>query len=362
MSNGSMSNVSTAVALRDEGAASIIEAYRDDLAAIMPSHMKPDVFTRLAVSVLSRDPKLLAAAQNNPASLLAALWEASRLGLEPGTEQYYLTHRNSRKRGPEIVGMTGYQGEIELIYRAGAVSSVTVEVYRENDVFVWKKGSLDSHNPPRWVGPQKFPYHEVDWFEEDGPRGALKGVYAYAEMKDGSVSKVIPLNRGHIEKAKEFSQGSNDPWSPWVVHEESMWLKTAAHRLRKWVPTSAEYMREQLRMVADVQAENVAVGVPTQVRPVAAEQLTAEDCRGLADDASTVDELTQALGRAQRAGHALEGDEVFQHFVARRGVLQAQEAAGGEVVLAHAHEGEYDATCEACKAEQAASDRQMAAV
>jgi len=347
-------SVSKAVALRNDGAKAIIDEYRDDLAAVMPSHMNPEVFTRLSISVLSRDEKLMRAAQNNPASLLSALWEASRLGLCPGSEQYYLTSRKG-----EIVGITGYQGEIELIYRAGAVSSVICEVVRENDVFVWKQGSLDDHRPPRWNGPQTQPFHEVDWFSD---RGDLKGVYAYAVMKDGAISKVVVLNRQHIEKAKSFSAGLSTDWSPWKVHEESMWLKTAAHRLRKWVPTSAEYMREQLRAISDVQAErsDSRPQMPAQRAASPVEQLAADDFRAMADEASTMQELTQALGAAQRAGFAQQGDDLFQHFLARKSAIEAQAAGADEVVLAHAHEGDYDANCEACQKERAEADQLMA--
>lgn len=350
----SQNSVSTAVALRKEGASSIIEAYRDDLAAIMPSHLKPEVFTRLAISVLSRDEKLMRAAQNNPASLMGALWEASRLGLCPGTEQYYLTVFKGA-----IQGVTGYQGEVELIYRAGAVSSVIVEVVREKDVFVWKQGSLDDHRPVRWTGPQAQPYHEVDWFSD---RGDLKGVYAYGVMKDGAISKVVVLNRQHIEKAKSFSASASGDWSPWNNHEEAMWLKTAAHRLRKWVPTSAEYMKEQLRAIAEVQSESAqpapTVTMPGQRAAAPVEQMAADDFKTMADDAMTFDELNIALGAAQRAGFAQQGDELFQHFVARRAAIEKRDS--GEVAFGHDHEGDFDADCEGCRAEQAAQDRQMA--
>ena len=247
-------SVSNAVAVRDNGPGAMVEHYRNDLAMVMPSHVKPDTFVRLAVSVLRRDKNLTLAAQNNPAALMGALMEAARLGLEPGTEQYYLVPRKMKGR-LEVQGLRGYQGEIELIYRAGAVSSVNVEVVRENDVFIWTPGKLDSHRPPRWDGPMERPFHEVDWF---GDRGALKGAYAYGVMKDGAISRVVVLNRKDIERAKSNSQGSDSPYSPWQKHEESMWLKTAAHRLTKWVPTSAEYMREQLRAQADVAAERQA--------------------------------------------------------------------------------------------------------
>jgi len=353
-----MSQISTAVALRNEGASAIIDVYRDDLAAIMPSHIKPDVYMRLAVSVLARDPDLMQAAQNNPASLMTALWESSRLGLMPGTEEYYLTVRK-RKGVPEILGMPGYQGEVELIYRAGAVSSVIVEVVRTNDVFVWRQGSLDTHKPPRWVGPQTQPFHDIDWDADPRTRGDLRLVYAYAVMKDGAISKVVVLNRKHIEDAKEFSAGGDKDWLPWRKHEESMWLKTAAHRLRKWVPTSAEYMREQLRAITDVQAEAAqAAGIPSQRPAAQAAQLTVDDFREMATDAADADELTQALRQARQAGFAQEGDELFQHFIACKKAIEAK--AADEVVYAHAHEGDYDPTCEACREEQVAADLQAA--
>lgn len=247
--------ISNAVAVRDNGPGAMVERYRDDLAVVMPSHVKPDTFVRLAVSVLRRDEKLARAAANNPAALMGALLEAARLGLEPGTEQYYLTPRyNGKTKREEIAGIRGYQGEIELIYRAGAVSSVIVEVVRERDIFQYMPGR------------DERPRHEIDWDAED--RGALRLVYAYAVMKDGATSKVVVLNRSAVMKAKAMSKGSDTQYSPWQQHEEAMWMKTAAHRLTKWVPTSAEYMREQLRAHAEVAAE-VRAPLPPMPQPVA---------------------------------------------------------------------------------------------
>jgi recombination protein RecT len=235
--------IGSAIATRDNGPAAMIEQYKGDLAMVMPSHVKPDTFVRIAVSVLRRDPKLMKAANNNPVALMGALMEAARLGLEPGTEQYYLTPRwNGKSKQEEIAGIRGYQGEIELIYRAGAVSSVIVEVVRQNDSFRYAPGR------------DERPVHDIDWDAED--RGDLRLVYAYAVMKDGATSKVVVLNRAAVMRAKAMSSGADTAYSPWQNHEEAMWLKTAAHRLTKWVPTSAEYLREQLRAKADVAAES----------------------------------------------------------------------------------------------------------
>lgn len=247
--------VSAAVAVRDNGPGAMVEHYRNDLATVMPSHVKPDTFVRLAVGVLRRDRNLTQAAQNNPAALMSALMDAAQLGLTPGTEQFYLVPRKAKGR-LEVQGIRGYQGEIELIYRAGAVSSVIVEVVRAADAFRYAPGR------------DERPHHDIDWDADD--RGALRLVYAYAVMKDGATSKVVVLNRSQVMAAKAMSQGSDSPYSPWQKHEEAMWMKTAAHRLTKWVPTSAEYMREQLRAAQEVAAEQAPQAQATQVQQPAA--------------------------------------------------------------------------------------------
>lgn len=277
--------VSNALAKRDTGPGAMVEQYRDDLALVMPSHVKPDTFVRLAVSVLRRDPKLTEAAQNNPAALMGALLEAARLGLEPGTEQYYLTPRKAKGR-LEIQGIRGYQGEIELIYRAGAVSSVIVEVVRRADTFRYSPGR------------DERPFHEIDWDADD--RGELRLVYAYAVMKDGATSKVVVLNRQQVMKAKAMSQGSDTPYSPWQKHEEAMWLKTAAHRLTKWVPTSAEYIREQLRAHAEVAAEQRPTPTVPLPQPTAPAVEHDEDEGPI--DAEFVDDETSGWPAAAQPG------------------------------------------------------------
>lgn len=239
--------VTGAIAKRDNSPSGLVAQYRGDFAAVLPSHVKPDQWVRLAQGVLRRDKQLAQAAESDPASLMTALLDAARQGLEPGTEQYYLTPRKIKGR-PTVVGMPGYQGVVELIYRAGAVSSVIVETVYTGDAFAYRPGR------------DERPVHDVDWDAPD--RGELRLAYAYAVMKDGATSKVVVVNRADIERAKKTSQGSDSPYSPWQQHPEAMWLKTAAKRLAKWVPTSAEYMREQLRAAQDVAAEQPAPAGP----------------------------------------------------------------------------------------------------
>lgn len=271
--------VSNAVAQRDNSPVALIATYSNDFSRVLPSHIKPDTWVRLAQGALKkgkriddkRDPnfgrfELEVAAQNNPGVFLAALLDAARLGLEPGTEAYYLTPRKVKGR-LEILGIVGYQGYVELMYRAGAIASVVVKAVRENDEYEFTAGSVDFHQPPRWVGPQVVPYHKYPAFARDEVRGALIGVYAYARMKDGAVSQVVELDADDIARIKRVNPASSGEYSPWTNWEESMWLKSAARQLRKWVPTSAEFIREQARALAEANrvAEQHGAPAPTSV-------------------------------------------------------------------------------------------------
>jgi len=224
-----------------EQARQTIGAYKGELLASLPSHLqdKGVGWVTSALSALRKNDFLLKCANQDPASLIVALSEAAQLGLMPGSDEYYLTPKAGK-----VLGIVGYQGEVELMYRAGAVSSVIVENVYANDKFSWNPGTMTK------------PMHEVDWF--GGDRGKIIGSYAYAIMKDGAVSKVVVADKTRIDRAKAASaSASSGKNSPWTTDEAAMILKTAAHDLAKWVPTSAEYIREQVRAVRDVANEPV---------------------------------------------------------------------------------------------------------
>jgi recombination protein RecT len=183
-------------------------------------------------------PELARRAQQNPGSLMTALLEAASNGLKPGTQEYHLTPRGGKD--PGVLGIIGWQGEVELIYRAGAVSSVQAEVIYSGDTFVFQPGD-------------ERPRHVVDWFAED--RGHVIGAYAYAIMKDGATSRVCVAGPREIKRARAASATADKAFSPWNTDYPAMVRKTAVHMLADWVPTSAEYRVEQLRAVATVQAE-----------------------------------------------------------------------------------------------------------
>lgn len=235
-----MPDTQTAVATRQNQppkAGALVAQYKQDFITVLPSHLRGDTWVRVAQGALKRGKKvqgdpagrteLEVAATNNPAAFLSAVLDAARLGLEPGTEQFYLTPRKVKGR-LEILGIVGWQGYVELMYRAGAVTSVVAEVVREHDAFRYRRGV------------DEVPQHDFPPFAGESTRGKLVGVYAYARMTSGAVSRVITLGDDDIARIKKSSQGADSEYSPWVQHTESMWLKSAVRQLAKWVPTSAE--------------------------------------------------------------------------------------------------------------------------
>jgi recombination protein RecT len=252
----SAQTVTAAVEKRDAGPAELVRQSRPWFATIVPSHIDAQAFVAMTIGYLRRQPKLAAAAGRNPASFMAALSECARLGLVPGDTFHLVPFENTRNGTVEITGITDYTGEIELIYRAGAVASVKAEIVCRRDAFHFDTG-MDR------------PEHAPDWF---GERGELIGAYAYAVMKDGATSKVIVYSKAEIDKVRAVSRTSRDdsPWNQWY---DRMALKTVLHRLAHFVPTSAEYRREQLRAAAEVaQSVNAAGpranGTPAHTEPV----------------------------------------------------------------------------------------------
>jgi recombination protein RecT len=233
--------VSNAVAKNEGSALVVAQSYSERFAAVLPDHIDTKGFLGLAAGALYRDPKLMQAANNSPAAFMNALMRCATLGHQPGTEEFYLTPRKNKanRNLPEIQGIEGYRGIVERMYRSGAVASVIVREVCANDKFQFVEGVHDR------------PVHEVDWFGTG--RGDMVGVYAYAVLTTGAVSRVVILNKADVMAAKAKSEGSSSDYSPWKTSERSMWWKTAARRLEPWVPTSAEYRREQLRAVAEAQ-------------------------------------------------------------------------------------------------------------
>lgn len=277
--------VSSAVAKRDSGPINIMWSRRKHFDAVLPQHLDIEAFLGTAAGALYGSKDLMEAATRSPDSMVTALMRCAALGHQPGTDEFYLIPRKI-KGVPTVQGIEGYRGIIERMYRSGAVAKVVVREVCANDKFRYLEGVDDK--PVHQIGGEGDT--GADFFGAKGSRdrGEMVGVYAYAELMTGAVSRVVLLTRDDVMAAKAASDSSGSSFSPWnradggKAHPEftgrSMWWKTAARRLEPWVPTSAEYRREQLR--AAVEADNLRRPAPPTTSampaPAAEEPVDAE--------------------------------------------------------------------------------------
>lgn len=268
--------VSNAVAERDTGPITLMWDKKRHFEVVLPGSVDVTSFLGTAAGALYGNADLMRAAQANPDSLMIALMECASLGHRPGTDEYYLTPRKDHGR-PKILGIEGYRGIVERMYRSGAVAKVVVREVCAKDYFEYTEGQMD-RPVHHFGGTEKT---GAGFFGKDGSRdrGDMVGVYAYAELTGGAVSRVVLLSRTDVHAARDAGgYKPDDKFSPWnrldggKDHPEftgrSMWWKTAARRLEPWVPTSAEYRREQLR--ASAAAASTPVRQPAEMPAPAA--------------------------------------------------------------------------------------------
>lgn len=203
--------------------ADLLEKQKSELEKVLPKHLSGDRLARIALSACSRSDDLM---KCSAASILRAVMDAAKLGLEPSGSvggAHLVAHWNSKAGVHEAVLMTDYRGEMELARRSGLISSITCHVVHERDTFDLVLGD-DEHLTHR-------PALEAD-------RGRAVGVYAIAHLKDGGKQRIY-LSSEEVDHYRSKSRSRDK--GPWVTDTLAMWRKTAIRRLCNMLPRSAEY-------------------------------------------------------------------------------------------------------------------------
>lgn len=211
------------------------DAMREQFARALPKHLSPERFCRIAITALSRTPKLQQCTQE---SLFRCLLDLSAYGLEPdGRRAHLIPYKD------QCTLIIDWKGLAELALRSGMISKLHADIVCENDVFSYNLGEIVEH---------KINFKE--------PRGEPYAAYAMAATKDGATFVQV-LTRDEIEKIRNNSQGYRsaiqyDKASPWTTDPNEMWKKTAFRRLSKWLPLSAEFRDAQDREEEEVIVEH----------------------------------------------------------------------------------------------------------
>lgn len=234
-----------------------ITQFKQQLAAMsgqfgvaLPSHIKPEKFQRVLLTVVQQTPDLLEADRQ---SLFDSCIKCASDGLIPDGREAALTifntkvKRNGReewiKKAQYLPMFTGIQKRVR---NSGLIDSIRAHVIKENDEFAWIQGMEEriDHRP-------LFP----------GDRGKTIGAYAIAEFKDGS-SQFEVLDIQELNKIKNSSKSSK--FGPWVDWFDEMARKSAFKRLAKWLPLDADVddLIEYDNTVERVEPEPVPVVAP----------------------------------------------------------------------------------------------------
>jgi recombination protein RecT len=218
------------------------DTLKSEVAKALPRHLTPDRFMRVAMTAITRTPKL---AQCDQYSFFQCLLTLSQFGIEPDGRRAHLIPFENHKRGvTECQLIIDYKGLVELVMRSGLVSTLHADVICDKDTFVYDCGEIKKH--------------EINFRE---PRGPVYAVYAKCVFRDGSAkSEVMTHDEGEaIRKRSRAGQSG-----PWVTDWNEMAKKTVFRRLSKWLPLSAE-IRDAFEADGDALEVQAVASAPTSL-------------------------------------------------------------------------------------------------
>ena len=229
-----------------------VQAMEGQFAKALPKVITPDRFTRIALTALSSNPKLMECDRN---SFLGALMNAAQLGLEPNTplgQAYLIPFKNTRRGITECQFQSGYKGLLALAYRSGEVSTVQAQVVYEHDKFEYELGL-----EPKLVH-----------IPADGDRGAAVRVYAVFKLKNGGYSFEVMSMEDVKRHAQKYSQAYKTGYSPWQSNFEEMAKKTVLKKVLKYAPVRSDFIvdavqKDDTTQKYDVEANEFIIDTET---------------------------------------------------------------------------------------------------
>lgn len=263
-----------------------VSALTPELRNALPSHIKPEKFQRVVMTVVQQQPDLLGADRR---SLLGSCMKCAADGLIPDGREAALVIFNKKIKDENdkeewikaVQYMPMMAGLLKRIRNSAEVSSVQAHIICEHDHILIRRGLTDTleHTP-------LFP----------GERGKAIGAYAVAKFKDGSEPQFEFMDINQINKVRQASKGKDR--GPWVDWWDEMARKTVFRRLSKWLPMDAE-----LETLMHRDDENVMANEPNGM----AINSVVNEAPAIADQSSKLDSLT-----GEDEGVTVDADGVIQ--------------------------------------------------
>lgn len=208
---------------------------RDQIALALPQHIKPEHMLRVVMTTIQRNPGILNCTEH---SVLAAVMQASQLGLEPDSN---LGLCHLVPYGNQCQLIVGYKGYIELARRSGMLSNVRAHVVQAGDLFEYELGLEPKlrHIPMDMLAAAQEEKNREAFKALGGNIETIIAAYAVVNLKDKSQMFEV-VTRSFVDRIKRMSKSSSRPDSPWKLWEDQMWKKTALRQVFKYVPLSPE--------------------------------------------------------------------------------------------------------------------------
>lgn len=204
--------------------------------AILPDDMDAERMVAIAVSAVLDNEKL---AECEPKSILAAVMQAGRLGLEVGGlagEAYLIPYKI--KGVLTCTFQAGYKGWLRII-RSAKVEHVRAAVAYEKDHFRFSEEPLSVEHEPL--------------IASKGKRGALICAYATARTPKGELFDATYVTPDELEQVREDTPA----WRDWT---DRMRRKTAIKRLASQLPLRHQSARAVNQLNAIEHSEDVDAG------------------------------------------------------------------------------------------------------
>jgi len=181
-----------------------------------PAYLTPESVTRVALTVMQKNTKLLNCSQG---SILQCLIDCAAYGLVPSSvtnEAHLIPFKDT------CVLVVGYMGLVKMATNTGLVSHVEVNRVFANDHF------------EIFLGTAK----RMDHVPAKTDRGEYIGSYAVVCFTNGHKDFEYMTREQGLAHGKRFSKNFSSKDSPWKLDEESMINKSCVRGSLKYVPKS----------------------------------------------------------------------------------------------------------------------------
>lgn len=198
------------------------------ISSVLPAHVDAKRMMGTLMAEVRKDPNLL---ECDPRTVIGAMVEASRLGLEIGGtlgHAYMMAIKPRDSTKPRTAQLViGYRGMIDLARRSGAVVSIEARLVHEGDSFRYQLGL----------------HPDIEHIPTDRRPGPVTHAYAVARLVGGGVQFEV-ISRATIDEMQEAAALKDRYRSgPWFTNPGEMAKKSVVRKLFKFLPISVDVQR-----------------------------------------------------------------------------------------------------------------------